>query len=96
MSKAKFEKFILKNLQNINAIYCMIWKGQGDNPDETASWLDVYVDVNGAEYETIFCSDYFSENSKEVLKLQKQWIKKLQTWINPNWDLNLVIDKQYV
>lgn len=94
MSKNNFEKFILKNLENVKEVYCRVWKGQGDNL-EIASWLDIYIDVNG-EYETIFCSDCFAENSKEIIKLQKQWVKKLQTWINPNWDLDLIIDEQYI
>lgn len=96
MSKSRFEKYILKNINNIENIYCRIWKGQGDNPDEVSSWLDVYIAIDGAEYETIFTSDYFAENSKEVLKLQKQWIKKLKNWINPYWNLNLIIDEQCV
>ncbi|WP_302640373.1 hypothetical protein [uncultured Clostridium sp.] len=94
MSKANFERYMLRNISNIKNIYCRVWKGQGEIPGETASWLDVYID--GAEYETIFCSDYFEENSKDVLKLQKQWVKKLKNWINPNWELNLIIDEQYI
>lgn len=93
MSKVKFEKYILKNLKNIESICCRVWNGQGETLDN-ACWLDVYID--GVEFETIFCSDCFEENSKEVFKLQKQWADKLKKWINPNWNINLIIDEQCV
>lgn len=93
MSKVKFENYILRNLKNVKNIYCRVWKGQGETLEMT-SWLDVYID--GVEFETIFCSDFFEEDSKDVLKLQKQWANKLQKWLNPNWNVNLIIDEQSV
>lgn len=94
MSKSKFEKFILSNIKTIKNIYCRVWSGFDDD-NNYASWLEVYID-NNKEYYTIFYSDYCEENSKDLINLQDKWSKKLKTWINPNWNINLIIDKQNI
>ena len=34
MSKANFERYMLRNISNIKNIYCRVWKGQGEIPGE--------------------------------------------------------------
>lgn len=92
MTKTNFEKFILKNLPYINGIYCRIWEGYNIE-NKFVSWLEVYIDYEN-DYEILFCSENYSNTSKELLALQKKWIKKLNNWINPNWDIEFVSDVQ--
>jgi len=88
MNKREFEKFILKNLKSIKSIHCNIVDSFGMD-GESCCWLDVYI--SGVEYTTVFCSDSFPPDSKEVLKLQSNWVKKLKGWINTNWGIPLEV-----
>lgn len=94
MSKVSFEKFIIKNLEQINGIYCRIWEGYNIENEES-SWLEVYVDYEN-DYEIIFCSEYHSSTNKELLALQEKWISKLNRWINPNWNIKFISDIQSI
>lgn len=90
MNKVQFEKFVLKNLDNIKQINCYITE-RCESDNEEYHWLDVYIE--GDEFTTIFCSEDYPVGSKEVLKLRDRWKKKLESWINPNWGIPLVVDK---
>ena len=86
MNKREFEKFILRNKDSIKSIHCNIVDSI-DMDGDLCCWLDVYI--SGEDYTTIFCSDNFVPDSKEVIKLQKYWVRKLNTWINPIWGIPL-------
>ncbi len=88
MNKREFEKFVLRNIESIKSFHCNIVDSL-DMDGEMCCWLDVYI--SGDEYTTVFCSDNFPPDSKEVLKLQSYWVRKLKGWINPNWDIPLEI-----
>lgn len=93
MNKREFEKFILRNLDEIKSIRCDIIEGFDlDNKD--GCWVD--VSIEGYEFISIYTSDYFSLDSKEVIKLRYKWKKKLETWINPNWGIPLVCERYTV
>lgn len=90
MSKSKFQQFVLKNLKTISSIKCIIWNGQ-DLKNNEAKWLEVFVESSSG-FHTIFCSDEFDTNDSSIEKLQSKWVTKLNNWINPNWDLELIVD----
>ena len=93
MNKREFEKYVLSNLDVIEGVQCNIVEGYNlDN--ELCCWLDVYI--SGDEFATIFCSDDYTLDSKEIIQLQKKWLKKLEGWINPNWGLSLSADRTSV
>lgn len=86
MNKREFEKYVLRNLENIQSIHCNIVEGY-DIDNNNCCWLDVYI--SGDTYTTIFCSDDYSLDSKEIVTLQKRWLRKLDSWINPNWGIEV-------
>lgn len=90
MNKSYFEKFVLRNLKDIESIRCYIVDGYDLDGNES-SWLDVYI--YGVGIKRVYSSDFYPYNSKEVIKLQKRWVKKLESWINPYWGIPLLVDR---
>ena len=90
MNKRDFEKYILKNLGSIKQVNCNIMESF-DIDNNECCWLEVYI--WGNEFTTVFCSDDYPLDSSEVVKLQKSWEKKLNSWLNPNWGIPLVVDR---
>ncbi|MFQ9249278.1 MAG: hypothetical protein ACLR3R_18675 [Clostridium paraputrificum] len=90
MNKNQFEKFIIKNIGAINNIHCRIWNGY-DLDNQEACWLEAYVEHDG-EYKTVYISDYYKPDDKKILSLQSKWSSKLKNWINPNWNIPLIVD----
>lgn len=87
MNKREFEKFVISNLEDIECIRCDLVEGFDDN-NEISLWVDVCIKSD--EYTSVYCSDYFPLDSKEVRKLWSTWKKKLDTWVNPNWGIKVI------
>lgn len=93
MNKREFEKYVLQNLDNIGSIHCNIVEGY-DIDNNECCWLDVYF--SGDVYTTIFCSDDYSLDSKDIVTLQKKWLKKLNTWVYPSWGIKIKAERTNV
>lgn len=86
MNKREFEKFVFRNLDSIKSVHCNIVEGYDLNND-LCCWLDVYIE--GDSYTTIFCSDDYPLDSKEIVSLQKRWLKKLDSWVYSSWGIEI-------
>jgi hypothetical protein len=93
MNKREFEKYVLSHLDSIKCVCCNIHESYNidNNP---CCWVDVFI--CGHEYTTVFCSYDFDLESKEVVKLQKSWERKLKTWLNPRWGIELRVSREGV
>lgn len=98
MNKFEFDKFLLKKLKGLDEIrICIrIWNGFNDE-NESASWLDVYFDMDN--FPNIYTSEYYKDSEKEdLVREQKKWHKKISIWLknyNSNY-IDILVDEHNI
>lgn len=81
INKWDFDRIVRRNRKDIVDVRAVIWT------DHEASWLDIYFNFNKessnpyiSEYTSIYSSERMEEQSEDLNKLQKYWVRKLKGW----------------